>query len=178
VVDEQGRDVARGDVGEIIVRGPMVTRGYWNLPEATAQALQKSPNEGWFHTGDGGRMAEDGHLFIADRLKDMVITGGENVYPAEVEAVLRGHPAVSEAAVIGLPDARWGETVHAVVVLKPVADIDPAAVAETLQAWCRTQLAGYKCPRSFSVRQDMPLSAAGKVLKTALRTEQATKATP
>jgi acyl-CoA synthetase (AMP-forming)/AMP-acid ligase II len=178
VVDEQGRDVPRGEVGEIIVRGPMVTRGYWNLPEASAQALQKAPNEGWFHTGDGGRMAEDGHLFIADRLKDMVITGGENVYPAEVEAVLRGHPAVSEAAVIGLPDARWGETVHAVVVLKPGVDVDPAAVPETLQAWCRTQLAGYKCPRSFSVRQDMPLSAAGKVLKTALRTEQAAKATP
>jgi acyl-CoA synthetase (AMP-forming)/AMP-acid ligase II len=178
VVDEQGRDMPRGEVGEIIVRGPMVTRGYWNLPEASAQALQKAPNEGWFHTGDGGRMAEDGHLFIADRLKDMVITGGENVYPAEVEAVLRGHPAVSEAAVIGLPDARWGETVHAVVVLKPGADIDPAIVAETLQAWCRTQLAGYKCPRSFSVRRDMPLSAAGKVLKTALRTEQAAKATP
>jgi acyl-CoA synthetase (AMP-forming)/AMP-acid ligase II len=176
VVDEQG--VPRGDVGEIIVRGPMVTRGYWNLPEATAQALQKSPNDGWFHTGDGGRMAEDGHLFIADRLKDMVITGGENVYPAEVEAVLRGHPAVSEAAVIGLPDARWGETVHAVVVLKPGADGEPSVVADTLQAWCRTQLAGYKCPRSFSVRQDMPLSAAGKVLKTALRTEQAAKATP
>ena len=178
VIDEQGRELPRGQVGEIIVRGPMVTRGYWKLPEATAQALQRAPNEGWFHTGDGGRMTEDGHLFIADRLKDMIITGGENVYPAEVEAALRGHPAVSEAAVIGLPDARWGETVHAVVVLRPDSDIDPAAVADTLQAWCRTQLAGYKCPRSFSVRADMPLSAAGKVLKTALRAETALRALP
>jgi long-chain acyl-CoA synthetase len=171
VVDEQGQEVPRGEVGEIVVRGPMVTRGYWNLPEATAQAFR----DGWFRTGDGGRMADDGHLFIADRLKDMVITGGENVYPAEVEAALRGHPAVSEAAVIGLPDARWGETVHAVVVLKPEADIDPAAVADTLQAWCRTRLAGYKCPRSFAVRDSMPLSAAGKVLKTTLRTEHMAK---
>lgn len=171
VIDEQGREVPRGEVGEIVVRGPMVTRGYWKLPEATAQAFR----DGWFHTGDGGRMADDGHLFIADRLKDMIITGGENVYPAEVEAALRGHPAVSEAAVIGLPDARWGETVHAVVVLSAGADIDPAAVADTLQAWCRTQLAGFKCPRSFSIRQNMPLSAAGKVLKTALRDEHATR---
>lgn len=176
VVDDEGREVPRGEVGEIVVRGPMVTRGYWNLPEATAQAFQNMPNEGWFRTGDGGRMAEDGHLFIADRLKDMVITGGENVYPAEVEAALRGHPAVSEAAVIGLPDARWGETVHAVVVLKPDADLDPAAVADTLQAWCRTRLAGYKCPRSVAVRPSMPLSAAGKVLKTTLRAEHTAKA--
>jgi acyl-CoA synthetase (AMP-forming)/AMP-acid ligase II len=176
VVDDEGREVPRGEVGEIVVRGPMVTRGYWNLPEATAQAFQNMPNQGWFRTGDGGRMAEDGHLFIADRLKDMVITGGENVYPAEVEAALRAHPAVSEAAVIGLPDARWGETVHAVVVLKPEADLDPAAVADTLQAWCRTRLAGYKCPRGFSVRRDMPLSAAGKVLKTTLRAEHTLKA--
>ena len=172
VVDDEGQDVPRGEVGEIVVRGPMVTRGYWNLPEATAQAFR----DGWFRTGDGGRMADDGHLFIADRLKDMVITGGENVYPAEVEAALRGHPAVSEAAVIGLPDPRWGETVHAVVVLKPDADIDPAAVAEVLQAWCRARLAGYKCPRRFTVRESMPLSAAGKVLKTALRAEHTPKA--
>jgi long-chain acyl-CoA synthetase len=154
----------------------MVTRGYWKLPEVSAQALQRSPNEGWFHTGDGGRLDDEGYLFIADRLKDMVITGGENVYPAEVEAALRSHPAVSEAAVIGLPDARWGEAVHAVVVLKPAADIDPAAATAVLQAWCRRQLAGYKCPRSVSVRDALPLSAAGKVLKTSLRSEHAASA--
>jgi long-chain acyl-CoA synthetase len=118
-------------------------------------------------------MDADGYLFIADRLKDMIITGGENVYSAEVEAALRSHAAVADAAVIGIPDARWGETVHAVVVLRPdaetAADADPAAVGEELQAWCRERLAGYKCPRSFSVTDALPLSAAGKVLKTVLR---------
>lgn len=165
VVDESGCDVPRGEVGEIVVRGPMVTRGYWQQPDITAQAFR----DGWFRTGDGGRMNEDGYLFIADRLKDMIISGGENVYPAEVEAALRSHPAVADAAVIGVPDARWGEAVHAVVVLRPTADADPATVGEVLQAWCRRQLAGYKCPRGVSVMEALPLSAAGKVLKTVLR---------
>jgi long-chain acyl-CoA synthetase len=165
VVDESGHELPRGEVGEIVVRGPMVTRGYWNLPQATAQAFR----DGWFRTGDGGRMDADGYLFIADRLKDMIITGGENVYSAEVEAALRRHAAVADAAVIGVPDTRWGEAVHAVVVLRPDADADPAAVGDLLQAWCRQELAGYKCPRSFSVTDALPLSAAGKVLKTVLR---------
>ena len=155
----------RGEVGEIVVRGPMVTRGYWQLPEATAQAFR----DGWFRTGDGGRMDDDGYLFIADRLKDMIITGGENVYSAEVEAALRSHAAVADAAVIGVPDARWGEAVHAVVVLRASAGADPATLGDTLTAWCREQLAGYKCPRSFSFTEALPLSAAGKVLKTMLR---------
>lgn len=165
VVNELGEDVPRGTVGEIVVRGPMVTRGYWQLPEVTALAFR----DGWFRTGDGGRMDDEGYLFIADRLKDMIITGGENVYSAEVEAALRSHPDVADAAVIGLPDERWGEAVHAVVVLRSAADLEPAAVAEPLIAWCRQQLAGYKCPRSFSVVDALPLSAAGKVLKTVLR---------
>ncbi|HEY2927669.1 class I adenylate-forming enzyme family protein [Piscinibacter sp.] len=168
IVDESGRELPRGEVGEIVVRGPMVTRGYWQLPEASASALR----EGWFHTGDGGRMEADGYLFIADRLKDMIITGGENVYSAEVEAALRSHPAVTDAAVIGVPDARWGEAVHAVVVLRPeadAADADPATAGDALKAWCRQQLAGYKCPRSISFTDALPLSAAGKVLKTVLR---------
>jgi len=165
IVDDSGRELPRGEVGEIVVRGPMVTRGYWRLPEATAAALRN----GWFHTGDGGHMDAEGYLFIADRLKDMIISGGENVYPAEVEAALRSHPAVADAAVIGVPDARWGEAVHAVVVLRAAADADPATVGDTLLAWCRQQLAGYKCPRSFSVTDALPLSAAGKVLKTVLR---------
>jgi acyl-CoA synthetase (AMP-forming)/AMP-acid ligase II len=165
VVDDSGRELPRGEVGEIVVRGPMVTRGYWKLPEVSAAALRK----GWFHTGDGGRMDDEGYLFIADRLKDMIITGGENVYSAEVEAALRSHPAVAEAAVIGVPDTRWGEAVHAVVVLRVAADADPATVGETLKAWCRQQLAGYKCPRSLSFTDALPLSAAGKVLKTTLR---------
>ena len=168
VVDELGRDVPRGIVGEIVVRGPMVTRGYWAQPETSAQALR----DGWFHTGDGGRMDADGYLTIADRLKDMVISGGENVYPAEVEAALRGHPAVSEAAVIGLPDERWGEAVHAVVVLRAGhADSDRTALRDELVAWCRQQLAGYKCPRSIEFTAALPLSAAGKVLKNQLRAD-------
>ncbi len=168
VVDDEGRDVPRGTVGEIVVRGPMVTQGYWGQPETSAQALR----DGWFHTGDGGRMDAEGYLTIADRLKDMVISGGENVYPAEVEAALRSHPAVSDAAVIGIPDPRWGEAVHAVVVLQASnARDDPAALREALTAWCRRQLAGYKCPRSIAFSAALPLSAAGKVLKNQLRAE-------
>lgn len=163
IVDERGQDVPRGTVGEIIVRGPMVTPGYWGQPEASAQALR----DGWLHTGDGGRMDEDGYVSIADRLKDMIITGGENVYPAEVEAALRAHPAVGDAAVIGVPDRRWGESVHAVVVPRAAAPGD--ALRDELIAWCRTRLAGYKCPRSLAFIDALPLSAAGKVLKTQLR---------
>lgn len=168
IVDEQGRDVPRGTVGEIIVRGPMVTRGYWGQPDTSAQALRG----GWFHTGDGGRMDDEGYLRIADRLKDMVISGGENVYPAEVEAALRSHAAVADAAVIGIPDERWGEAVHAVIVLRAghVASDGPA-LRDELTAWCRRQLAGYKCPRSIEFVAALPLSAAGKVLKTQLRAQ-------
>ncbi len=173
VVDEHGHDLPRGTVGEIIVRGPMVTRGYWAQPDATAQALR----DGWFHTGDGGRMDADGYLFIADRLKDMVISGGENVYPAEVEAVLRTHPAVADVAVIGIPDERWGEVVHAVVVLRATHADREAALRDELLPWCRRQLAGYKCPRSMEFTAALPLSAAGKVLKTQLRA-QARRAAP
>ena len=167
IVDVMGVECPRGDSGEIVVRGPMVTQGYWNLPGATAQALR----DGWLHTGDGGRMDDQGYLYLTDRLKDMIISGGENVYSAEVENALRCHPAVSEAAVIGVPHARWGEAVHAVVVMRrdgPPTD-DTGALAAQLTDWCRTRLAGYKCPRSFHFTDALPLSAAGKVLKTTLR---------
>lgn len=166
VVDDSGQPVPAGEVGEIVVTGPMVTRGYWNNPQATEAAFRG----GWFRTGDAGRMDADGHLFIVDRLKDMIITGGENVYCAEVEGVLRSHPQVSQAAVIGLPDARWGEAVHAVLVL---ADgVGQAQIGEEmLRAWCRERLAGYKCPRSVSFLPALPLSAAGKVLKNVLRAQ-------
>jgi acyl-CoA synthetase (AMP-forming)/AMP-acid ligase II len=164
IVDEHGAELPCGTVGEIVVRGPMVMRGYWQQPDATALALR----DGWFRTGDGGRMDRDGYFFIADRLKDMVISGGENVYPAEVEAALRSHPAVGDAAVIGVPDARWGEAVHAVIVPRGrVADV--ASLREELVAHCRTRLAGYKCPRSIAFAEALPLSAAGKVLKARLR---------
>ena len=165
VADEHGRELPRGEVGEILARGPMVTRGYWRQPETTADALR----DGWLHTGDGGRMDADGYLFIVDRLKDMIISGGENIYSAEVEAALRSHPAVSQAAVVGVPDARWGETVHAVVVLQAGITQHEAELVETLRAWCRTRLAGYKCPRSIAFVDALPMSAAGKVLKNALR---------
>jgi acyl-CoA synthetase (AMP-forming)/AMP-acid ligase II len=163
IVDERGDDVPRGTVGEIIARGPMITSGYWGQPETSAQALRG----GWLYTGDGGRMDDDGYLFIADRLKDMVISGGENVYPAEVEAALRSHPAVADAAVIGVPDQRWGEAVHAVVVARAGTGGD--VLRDELVAWCRGRLAGYKCPRSVAFVETLPLSAAGKVLKTQLR---------
>jgi acyl-CoA synthetase (AMP-forming)/AMP-acid ligase II len=164
VVNESGQPLPAGEVGEIVVTGPMVTRGYWNNPQATEGAFR----DGWFRTGDAGRMDADGYLFIVDRIKDMIITGGENVYCAEVEGALRSHPLVSQAAVIGLPDARWGETVHAVVVL--AEGTDPRQLGdEVLRAWCRERLAGYKCPRSLSYLNALPLSAAGKVLKNVLR---------
>ncbi|WP_374670040.1 class I adenylate-forming enzyme family protein [Ramlibacter sp.] len=169
ITDESGRELPRGEVGEILTRGPMVTQGYWGLPEATASAFR----DGWFRTGDAGRMDAEGYLYIVDRLKDMIITGGENVYCAEVEAALRSHPQVSQAAVIGLPDPRWGETVHAVVVSTEGAPSDEAQ-ADVLRGWCRDRLAGYKCPRSIAFAPALPLSAAGKVLKNVLR-EQATR---
>jgi acyl-CoA synthetase (AMP-forming)/AMP-acid ligase II len=159
IANTDGRELPPGHVGEVLCRGPMVTPGYWRNPEATAAAFQ----DGWFKTGDVGCMQADGTLTIVDRLKDMIISGGENIYSAEVETALRLHPAVAQAAVVGVPDTRWGEAVHAFVVLRePVAEAD-------LLAWCRQHLAGYKCPRSFSTVAELPLSAAGKVLKNVLR---------
>jgi acyl-CoA synthetase (AMP-forming)/AMP-acid ligase II len=164
IADELGREVPRGEIGEIVVRGPMVMRGYWRQPETTEAAFR----DGWLRTGDGGRMDADGWLFIADRLKDMIISGGENVYSGEVEAALRTHAAVEQAAVIGVPDAQWGEAVHAVVVLRSGHAAAPE-LPEVLRAWCRQRLAGYKCPRSFSFVPALPMSGAGKVLKNVLR---------
>lgn len=161
VVDPQGHEVPRGTVGEIIVRGPNIMLGYWNRPEETARALRG----GWLYTGDAAYMDEQGYLFIVDRLKDMIVTGGENVYSAEVEHVLARHPAVALSAVIGIPHERWGEAVHAVVVLKPGAEVDE----EHLRLHCREFIAGYKCPKSVEFRAELPLSAAGKVLKRELR---------
>lgn len=161
IVDPDGREVPRGTVGEIAVRGPNVMQGYWQRPEETAAALR----HGWMHTGDGGYMDEDGFVFLVDRMKDMIISGGENVYSAEVENALAQHPAVSMCAVIGLPDELWGERVHAVVVLQP----GQQATAEELQTHCRALIAAYKCPRTFEFRHELPLSGTGKVLKKALR---------
>ena len=161
-MDAQDDEVPRGTVGEIVARGPTVMKGYWNQPEATAQALRN----GWMHTGDLGTMDEEGFVYVVDRLKDMIITGGENVYSAEIENVICQHSAVSMCAVIGIPSPEWGETVHAIVVPKEGFTLDQ----ESLLAHCRDQVAGYKCPRSVEIRQQpLPLSAAGKILKSELR---------
>jgi long-chain acyl-CoA synthetase len=161
IVDAEGAEVPRNTVGEIVVRGANVMQGYWNKPAETAQALR----DGWLYTGDGAYMDDNGYLFIVDRLKDMIVSGGENVYSAEVENVLSRHPDVAQCAVIGIPDARWGEAVHAVVVLRPGCE----SSEERLRAHCRQFIAGYKCPKSVEFRDAMPLSAAGKILKRDLR---------
>ena len=161
VVDAMGNEVARGEVGEVAVRGPGVMLGYWNKPAETAAALR----DGWMFTGDGGRMDEDGYLFIVDRIKDMIVTGGENVYSVEVESAVAAHPAVASCAVIGVPNDQWGELVHAFIVCKPGASVDEAAIV----AHCKERIAGYKCPRQVSFIDAMPLSGAGKILKTQLR---------
>lgn len=136
-------------------------QGYWNNPEATAEALRG----GWLHTGDLGYMDAGGFVFVVDRLKDMIVTGGENVFSAEVENALSKHPAVASSAVIGVPDEKYGERVHAVVVLSP----DHSATAEDLAAHCKEHIAGYKVPRSFEFLEALPMSGAGKILKRNLR---------
>jgi long-chain acyl-CoA synthetase len=161
IADEQGREVPPGTPGEILVRGPAVMQGYWGREEDTRKALAG----GWLHTGDGGTMDAHGYLYVIDRIKDMVITGGENVYPAEVESTLTSHPAVSMCAVIGVPHEKWGEAVHAIVVLKPGAQ----ARAEELSAHCHERISGFKCPKTYEFRDKLPLTAAGKVQKTELR---------
>ena len=161
IVDREGRPVPNGTVGEIAARGPMVMQGYWNKPEQTAEVLR----DGWMHTGDGGRMDEDGFVYVVDRLKDMVVTGGENVYSAEVENAIAQLPQVSMCAVVGVPDDQWGERVHAVVVLRE----GQVLTAEALVAHCKTLIAGYKCPRSVEFCDAIPLSSAGKMLKYKLR---------
>jgi acyl-CoA synthetase (AMP-forming)/AMP-acid ligase II len=157
-----GADVPPGEVGEFWVRSEQVMAGYWNMPEATREAIAPG---GWLRTGDAGRIDDDGYLYIEDRVKDMIISGGENVYPAEVERVLRQYPDVAEVAVIGVPDERWGETVKAVVVPAEGAAPDEAA----LIAFTRDRLAHYKCPTSVSVVSALPRNATGKVLKRQLR---------
>ena len=163
VVDEDDNDVPPRVVGEIISRSPGNILGYWNNPEATDAALRG----GWMHTGDLGYFDEGGHLFVADRLKDMIVSGGENVYPREVEDVIYGHPDVFEVAVIGIPDDKWGERVHAVVSAMPGTDPSP----DSIIAHCRTRLAGYKVPKTVSVVPELPKNPTGKILKRELRRE-------
>ena len=166
VVREDGAEVRADDreVGEIAVRGDSVTRGYWRLPEETAQAIR----DGWLYTGDLATIDAEGYVNIVDRKKDMILTGGENVYSTEVENVLYRHPAVLEAAVIGVPDERWGEAVHAVVALRPGA----TATARELVEFCRGELAHFKCPRSVALVAALPRLGSGKLDKRSLRAQR------
>lgn len=163
IVDKQGRDVARGAVGELILKGLHVCSGYWRNSAATAAALR----DGWFYTGDLARQDAEGYFYIAGRAKDMIISGGENIYPAEVEAVLETHPAIAAAAVVGLPDTRWGETPVAALVKRQGCDIE----ADEVLAFCADQLARYKIPKRIFFVNELPLSGSGKVVKRLVREE-------
>ena len=161
VVDTNGKEVGSGEVGEIIVRGPTIMKEYYQLPEATATALR----EGWLYTGDLARMDEEGFLYVVDRKKDMIISGGENIYPAEVEAVLYQHAKILDAAVIGYPDAQWGESICAIIVVRPGETLTPEEVVE----FTKGKFAGYKKPRQVVFVEALPRNPSGKVLKTVLR---------
>jgi acyl-CoA synthetase (AMP-forming)/AMP-acid ligase II len=161
VVGPDGNDLPHGDIGEVWLRGPGVMLKYWNQPELTAQAV----NDGWMRTGDAGYVSPDGLLFIVDRLKDMIISGGENIYSVEVENAILSLEGVAQCAVIGVPDPVWGERVHAVLVLQPNVEINSATVIDH----CKRLIAGYKCPRSVEFRKVLPISGAGKLLKYKLR---------
>src|SRR5690606_38035101 len=160
VVDEYGDEVPVGEVGELVVQGPNVMKGYYKMPEETAAAIR----DGWLYTGDLARVDEEGYFYIVDRKKDMIIVGGYNVYPREVEEVLFAHPAVLEAAVVGLPDPDFGEEVNAYVVFK-----DPSVSVEDLKAYCAEHLAKYKVPRQFEVLQELPKNTTGKILRRSLK---------
>jgi acyl-CoA synthetase (AMP-forming)/AMP-acid ligase II len=161
IVDDRGAALPAGSVGEVVVQGPQLMSGYWGRPEATAGVLR----DGWLHTGDAGLLDVHGFLHLRDRIKDVIVSGGENVYPAMVERVLAWHPGVAEAAVIGIPDPRWGETVHAVVVTRAGA----APTEEALIGHCRAHLGGFQRPRSVQFVRRLPRGASGKVLKRVLR---------
>ena len=162
ILDEQDRPLPVGEVGEVCIRGDNVMLGYWNRPGMTEEALRG----GWLHTGDGGRLDEDGVLFIVDRVKDMIVSGGENVYSAETEQAIYTHPAIAECAVIGIPHDSWGEKVHAIVCLKEGESVTEPELIEH----CKTLIAAFKCPKSIEFREDpLPLSGAGKILKKDLR---------
>ena len=162
LVDDERNEVGPGEAGEVAIRGHNVMKGYWSRPEATAEAIDA---DGWFYSGDIARIDEDGCFFIVDRKKELIIRGGYNVYPREIEEVLYAHPAILEAAVIGRPDQRLGEEVVAVVALRPGA----SATAEEIIAYTRERLAAYKYPREIRFMDELPKGASGKILKTALR---------
>jgi acyl-CoA synthetase (AMP-forming)/AMP-acid ligase II len=161
IVDAGDNEVEPGVVGEVVIRGPNVMQGYLNMPEATAEVLR----DDWYHTGDAGYRDEDDYIYLVDRMKDMIISGGENVYSVEVERAIDLHPAIRQCAVIGRPDEIWGEVVHAVISLQPGHNL----THEELLAHCHEHIAGYKCPRGLSIWDALPLSGAGKLLKNEIR---------
>jgi acyl-CoA synthetase (AMP-forming)/AMP-acid ligase II len=161
IVGEDGCDLAAGDVGEVLIKSRSVIQGYWKMPELNREIIQ----DGWFHTGDLGYLDEERYLFIVDRMKDMIISGGTNIYPKEIEEVFYAHPAVAEAAVVGVPDELWGESVKALVVLR---DNHQAAEAELID-YCKDRLAGYKKPKSVEFLEELPKNPSGKILKRVLR---------
>lgn len=165
VLGSDGTPLPPGVTGEICVQGPTVMAGYWNNPEASAQTLQG----GWLHTGDLGHLDEDGFLYLTDRSKDVIISGGTNIYPREVEEALLRHPAVFEIAVIGEPEPDWGEQVVAYVVLEPGHDVS----LPELDSWCRQQIAAFKRPKRYEFVEELPKNSYGKILKTDLRTRKA-----
>jgi fatty-acyl-CoA synthase len=162
ILDPEGNEVPRRVIGEVAVKSPSNTAGYWKLPEATAKTIDAN---GWLHTGDAAYMDEDGYIYIQDRIKDMIISGGENVYPAEVESAIYGHPAIAEVAVIGIPSERWGEEVKAIVVPKPGMEVDEFDVI----GWARERVAAFKAPKSVDVIAEMPRNPSGKILRRELR---------
>ena len=162
ILDENLQPLPANTIGEVAIRGPAVMLGYWNRPEENEKALI---GDGWFRTGDAGILCEEGYLYIQDRIKDMIISGGENVYPAEVESALFGHPDISDIAIIGIPDEKWGEAVKAVIVRQPGSDLDEAGVI----AYARERIAGFKCPKSVDFIDALPRNPSGKILRRELR---------
>ena len=165
VFNDQGNELPVGEVGEVVVRGTNVMLGYWGKPELTKDVIV----DGWLHTGDGGYIDDQGRLYIVDRVKDMVISGGENVYSSEVETIVSQYPGIAQCAVIGIPSDEWGESVHAVLVSSPDSGTPSSLTVSDLRKFCKQHIAGYKCPRSFEFMDSLPISAAGKILKTELR---------
>ncbi|HOJ43110.1 MAG TPA: AMP-binding protein, partial [Syntrophorhabdaceae bacterium] len=161
IVDDNGVDVEPYQVGEIIVKSKSIMVGYWNKPDYTKETIV----DGWLHTGDMGYYDEKGYMYIVDRKKDLIITGGENVYPREVEEILYQHPSVMEAAVIGVPDEKWVERVHAVIVLKK----DARVTGDEIIDFCRERIAKYKAPRSVEFVDALPKNPQGKILKRELK---------
>jgi long-chain acyl-CoA synthetase len=162
ILDAEGRRLPPHQVGEVVIRAVTNMQGYWKLPEATAKTIGA---DNWLRSGDAGYLDADGYLFIHDRVKDMIISGGENIYPAEVEKAIFGHPDVADVAVIGVPSERWGEEVKAIIVPRPGATPDPASII----AWTRERIAAYKAPKSVDFTDALPRNAGGKILRRELR---------